>query len=72
MVFKKNSEPVVEVEEQVSTPEPETKEKSLDKPSKDLRATYIDSINAICSSIQSQIDSLYKIRTLLQNLSDDE
>lgn len=72
MVFKKNSESEVEVEEQVSTSEPETKEESLDKSSKDLRATYIDSINTICSSIQSQIDSLYKIRTLLQNLSDDE
>lgn len=72
MVFKKNSEPVVEIEEQISIPEPENKEESLDKPFKDLRTTYIDSINAICSSIQSQIDSLYKIRTLLQNLSDDE
>lgn len=72
MVFKKNSESEVEVEEQVSTSELETKEESLDKSSKDLRATYIDSINTICSSIQSQIDSLYKIRTLLQNLSDDE
>ena len=73
MVFKKNPEnnsEEVEVVKDTSTSEPEV-EKSEDK-TMDLRTTYIDAINAICSSIQSQIDSLYKLRALLQNLSDDE
>ena len=73
MVFKKNPEnnsKEVEVVKDTSTSEPEV-EKSEDK-TMDLRTTYIDAINAICSSIQSQIDSLYKLRALLQNLSDDE
>lgn len=69
MVFKKNLE--VNDSAEVDTIEVENNQ-SLKESSKDLRSTYIDAINALCSSIQSQIDSLYKIRQLLKDLSDDE
>lgn len=69
MVFKKNLE--VNDSTEVDTIEIES-DQSLKESSKDLRSTYIDAIHALCSSIQSQIDSLYKIRQLLKDLSDDE
>lgn len=71
MVFKKNSETPEEVIEEKPII-PEEPEESSNESKVDLRSTYIDAINSLCKSIQAQIDSLYQLRQLLQELPDDK